>query len=161
MLEDIQNTVAELNEVLVIKKAEVEEKKEKAEVIEKEVKVEKDKVEKESDIANVDLEKASKLREFISTKKGEIEGKIAVAMPKVQETLEKLDKLDKKQVEFIKSLAQPDEKIKQTIYVLMHLFTDVPLNSSVKSTKGKIDLNWNAAKMLIKEPAKFVVDLKT
>lgn len=43
----------------------------------------------------------------------------------------------------------------------MHLFTDVPLNASVKSNKGKIELNWNNAKVLIKEPAKFVTDMKT
>jgi len=42
----------------------------------------------------------------------------------------------------------------------MHLFTDVNLSSSVKSTKGKIDLTWANAKILLKEPAKFVVDLK-
>jgi dynein heavy chain len=161
LLEDIQTTVEELNKVLVVKRVEVEEKKANAESIEAVVKVEKENVEKESALANVELEKASTLKEFIAEKKSTIEGKIAVAMPKVAETLKKLDNLDKKQVEFIKSLASPDEKIKQTIYVLMHLFTDVPLNASVKGNKGKIDLNWNAAKVLIKEPAKFVVDMKT
>lgn len=115
LLEDIQNTVTELNEVLVVKRAEVEEKKANAESIEAVVKVEKDKVEKESSLAQVELDKASTLKEFIANKKGEIEGKIAVAMPKVQETLAKLENLDKKQVEFIKSLASPDEKIKQTM----------------------------------------------
>jgi hypothetical protein len=36
-------------------------------------------------------------------------------MPKVQETLAKLDNLKKDQVDFIKSLASPDEKIKAVI----------------------------------------------
>jgi predicted phage tail protein len=115
LLEDIQNTVTQLNEVLVVKKIEVEEKKSNAEQIEAIVKVEKDKVEKESASAQITLDKASNLKEFIANKKGDIEGKIAVAMPKVAETLEKLELLDRKQVEFIKSLASPDEKIKQTI----------------------------------------------
>lgn len=161
LLEDIQTTVKELNVVLEEKRIEVDEKKANAEEIEATVKVEKEKVEKESATAQVDLDKASDLSEFISNKKADIEGKIAVAMPKVNETLAKLDNLDKKQVEFIKSLASPDEKIKQTIYVLMHLFTDVPLGATVKSNKGKIELTWNLAKTLIKEPAKFVVDMKT
>lgn len=153
--------MADLNKVLVVKRVEVEEKKANAETIAAEVKIEKDKVEIESSAAQVDLDKASKLKAFIENKKEEIEGKIAVAMPKVRETLAKLDNLDKKQVDFIKSLASPDEKIKQTIYVLMHLFTDVPLQSTVKSTKGKIDLTWPNAKILLKDPSKFVVDLKT
>jgi dynein heavy chain len=111
LLEDIQTTVEELNKVLVVKRVEVEEKKANAESIEAVVKVEKENVEKESALANVELEKASSLKEFIAEKKSTIEGKIAVAMPKVAETLKKLDNLDKKQVEFIKSLASPDEHI--------------------------------------------------
>jgi hypothetical protein len=42
----------------------------------------------------------------------------------------------------------------------MHLFTDVPLNASVKSNKGKIELTWPNAKKLINEPQKFVNDMK-
>lgn len=157
----IQTTVAELNEVLVVKRIEVEEKRKSAEEIEAVVKVEKEKVETESSLAQIELDKAAALKEFIANKKEGIEGEIAVAMPKVNETLAKLDNMDKKQVEFIKSLASPDEKIKQTLYVMMHLFTDVPLNCSVKSTKGKIELTWNGAKLLIKDPAKFTEDMKT
>jgi len=161
LLEVIQTTVAELNEVLVVKRLEVEEKRNSAEQIEAVVKVEKEKVENESSLAQVELDKAAALKLFIANKKEGIEGEIAVAMPKVTETLAKLDLMDKKQVEFIKSLASPDEKIKQTLYVMMHLFTDVPLNCSVKSTKGKIELTWNGAKLLIKDPAKFTEDMKT
>jgi len=43
----------------------------------------------------------------------------------------------------------------------MHLFTNVQLASSVKSDgKGKIDLSWNQAKVLIKDPKAFTNDLK-
>lgn len=112
-MEEIQETVAELNKILEVKKVEVDAKKAEAEKIEAIVKVEKDKVEKESSSAQITLDGAKDLKDFIENKKGDIEGKIAVAMPKVQETLEKLDKLDKKDVDFIKNLASPDDKIKQ------------------------------------------------
>lgn len=161
MLEDIQNTVAELNKILEVKKVEVDEKKAQAEEIEAIVKVEKDIVEKESASAQVTLDGAKNLKEFIENKKADIEGKIAVAMPKVQETLEKLDKMDKKEVDFIKNLANPDEKIKQIMFVIMHLFTNVDLDSKVQAApNGKIDLTWPNAKKLINNPSKFVEDLK-
>jgi len=161
LLEDIQTTVAELNVILEVKKVEVDAKKAEAEKIEAIVKVEKDKVEKESASAQVTLDGAKNLKEFIEKKKGQIEGDIAVAMPKVQETLVKLDNMDKKDVDFIKNLASPDDKIKQTVFVLMHLFTNVDLDSKVVSdAKGKIELTWPNAKKLINNPSKFVEDLK-
>lgn len=161
LLEDIQNTVAELNKILEVKKVEVDEKKAQAEEIEAIVKVEKEIVEKESASAQVTLDGAKNLKEFIENKKADIEGKIAVAMPKVQETLEKLDKMDKKEVDFIKNLANPDEKIKQIMFVIMHLFTNVDLDSKVQAApNGKIDLTWPNAKKLINNPSKFVEDLK-
>lgn len=43
----------------------------------------------------------------------------------------------------------------------MLLFTDVDLPCSVKSTKGKIELTWPQAKILIGSPAKFVEAMKT
>jgi len=161
LLEDIQTTVAELNVILEVKKIEVDAKKAEAEKIEATVKVEKDKVEKESASAQITLDGAKNLKDFIEKKKGQIEGDIAVAMPKVQETLDKLDKMDKKDVDFIKNLASPDDKIKQTVFVLMHLFTNVDLDSKVVSdAKGKIELTWPNAKKLINNPSKFVEDLK-
>lgn len=161
LLEDIQNTVAELNKILEVKKVEVDEKKAEAEKIEAVVKVEKEIVEKESASAQVTLDEAKNLKEFIENKKADIEGKIAVAMPKVQETLEKLDKMDKKEVDFIKNLANPDEKIKQIMFAIMHLFTNVDLDSKVQAApNGKIDLTWPNAKKLINNPGKFVDDLK-
>jgi dynein heavy chain len=161
LLEDIQLIVEDLNEKLVIMTEEVEEKKTKAEEISAIVSVEKDKVKIESDEAELISAKANDLQIFITKKKGEIEGKIKMAMPKVAETLEKLDNLKKDDVTFLKSLKSPDEKIKQTLFCTMHIFTDVPLGNSVKSTKGKIELTWNNALSLLKNPGAFINDLKT
>lgn len=114
-MDGIQVTVLELNETLVVKSAEVAEKKANAEIIEAQVKIEKDKVEKESAKAQIDLDDADKLEKFIINKKASIQGSIDIAMPKVKETLRKLDNLEKGDVTFIKNLASPDEKIKQTM----------------------------------------------
>lgn len=64
-------------------------------------------------------------------------------------------------MDFIKNLDNPDEKIKQIMFVIMHLFTNVDLDSNVQAApNGKIDLTWSNAKKLIKNSLKFIEDLK-
>ena len=75
MLEDIQNTVAELNKILEMKKVEVDEKKAQAEIIEAIVKVEKEIVETGDILANItlfdNLEKSNVISDDIKIKVSE------------------------------------------------------------------------------------------
>lgn len=65
-----------------------------------------------------------------------------IYIEKVKKMQDLVTSVDKMEINFIKNLKNPDTKIKQTMFVLLHLFTDVELDLSPKSDKnGNIDMS--------------------
>lgn len=65
------------------------------------------------------------------------------------------------QIDFLKSLNNPDRKIKQLFFALLWLFTDIEIESTPKrDIFGNIDLSMSNVAKLMKNPVKFKINIQ-
>lgn len=157
-LKETAEVVGELEALLKVKTVEVEQKKAEAEEIETVVGGEKTIVEAENEKAQTEAVNCDKIAVRADAIAKSAKTDLDKAIPLVEETKKQLEGLDEKAFGIIKSFAKPPEPVEKVLFACMCLLASVDPNVQVHK-KGKPQLEWKTAKIMIANPKGFKATL--
>jgi dynein heavy chain len=159
-LEETEAKVSELQEDLKVIQVEVEKKKEEADKVAEVVGREKAKVEAQSDQAKLEEEECTKIMKDVEEQKISCENDVAALIPLVENAKEKLNGLNVKEIQFLKSMPQPPTGVEKVFFCVMYMLAGVPgYDGDIELDKNKLpkNLDWkNGCLKLMKEPQKLI-----
>lgn len=145
------------------KQVEAEAKKKEADAFAETVGTEKAKVEKESDKANIEADKCSKIKTEVEKQKKDTQADLDAAIPLVEQAKSALDDINKKDFQVAKSWNAPPggvlEVFASCLYLLAGFFPEA-IEVDPKSKKPK-NIDWKSCLKLMKSPDEFLNKLKT
>jgi len=150
-LESTAAQVAGLEEDLKEKSVQVEEKKAQCDAMIPKLEEEKSKAGDEAAKANVIASAATEKEKSVMQLKAEIERDLAAAEPALVKASAALDSLNKKDLGELKSLGKPPAGVDDVTAACIYILHD--------GSKGKIDVSWKAAQVLMKDVNRFLETL--
>lgn len=157
-MKETAEVVTELEALLKVKTVEVEAKKAEAEEIETVVGGEKAVVEEQNETATIAAADCDKIKVNCSAIAKSAKEDLDKAVPLVEETKRDLEGLDEKAFGIIKSFAKPPEPVEKVLFSCMCLLASVDPNVSCDK-RGRPQLEWKTAKIMINNPKAFKVVL--
>ena len=163
-LEETTAVVDVLKESIAGDVADAEEKKATSDKIAKVCAAEKEVVEMETENANIEEKKVTKIAADVKEKKESAEADLAQAEPAVEAAMAALDTLDVKDLQMCKTMSKPppgvDDVFNACLVLLASYDPAVPVQKSGK-VKDK-DRTWDCAKkVFLKDPKVFLDNLKS
>jgi len=151
-LKSTAEQVGGLEDQLKLKAVEVEEKKAQAEAMIPQLETEKAKATAEAETANGIASEATKKEEEVVVMKRSIEGDLAAAEPALEAAGKALDGLNKKDLGELKSLGKPPAGVDDVTAACVYMLHD--------GSKGRIDVAWKAAQIMMKDVNGFLEAMK-
>jgi len=153
--------VAELEENLKVTSVVVEEKKTKAAEQAAIVGVEKEKVEKESNIASNESVKCAQIAKDVGEMSAKVQGELDLAIPALEKAEMALNGLKVKDFSMLKALTNPPMDVQKTFGCVIHLLCTVdPLVPIDKKGRLSESNPWKCAAVQLKNPQSFLDKLK-
>ena len=162
-INDTAEVVAKLEETLKVKSVEVDELKkvasEQAEVVGKEKEI----VDAEAALANVESEKCAKIAAEVAAESAKVQAELDAAIPLVQQAQAALDVLSTDDIKLAKSFSNPPKWVKITFEAVLHLLCNV--NPDIKvNKKGQLaeeeGKRWAKCQNIMNNPGAFIDQLK-
>jgi dynein heavy chain len=140
-LTETGEAVNKIEEELKVFSVEVEAKKKVADEQAAIVGVEKEKVEKQNDIATVEAEKCAVIAKEVAEKSAKVQADLDAALPLVEKAKAALQGLNIKDFQTLKAMATPPGAVKNTFECVLHLLSkihdDVPVDAKGKLKSDK------------------------
>ena len=115
---------------------------------------EKTKVEAQSEIANVEAEKCSKIKVEVEEESAKVQKDLDEALPLVEKAKEALKGLNVKDFQTLKALKSPPKDIENVFTCVLHLLCTVdPVVPVDKNGKLKTENNWKTSLIVMANPA--------
>lgn len=161
-LRETEEQVAIIEVEVREKQVEAEAKKQEADSFAEVVGKEKDIVEKENAVANVEAEKCAVIKADVEEKKSSTQRDLDAAAPLVEEALASLDTISKKDFQTAKSWATPPQGVPEVFASCAYLLAGF-FNEAIDIDKNKKPkaVDWKNCVKMMKNPDQFVEKLKT
>lgn len=157
-LVETEERVSIIEKDVQVKQIEAEAKKKEADEFAETVGREKAKVEKESDKANIEAEKCSKIKTEVEKQKKDTQADLDAAIPLVEQAKAALGNINKKDFSQAKSWANPPTGVPQVfescLYLLAGFFPEA-IEVDPKTKKPK-QTDWKSSLKLMKSPDDFL-----
>ena len=160
-LNETQEIVSKLEEDLLVSSVEVEAIKKVADEQATIVGGEKEKVDAQASIANVESEKCAVIASAVAEKMASVQKDLDAALPLVAKAKAALDGLNLKEIQMLKALANPPTDVAKTFTCVLNLLAGIDPAVPVDK-KGRLvaENPWKASLKLMQNPAALLDQLK-
>ena len=156
-LRETASVVSELEESLKVKQVTVDAAKAEADAVATTVGAAKEKVEKETAIANEKAAKATEIQRVVEEQKASAQKDLDAALPLVEKAQSALKDISEKDFQMAKSFANPPKGVPEVFGTCIYLMAGLVPNEMVEVDKNKKPkaADWKACQKMMKDPKDF------